>query len=185
MEITIRRVTDWTRVLEAARMTVHKGRLEKEPTYKFKVESLISAHSPKRELEFDIIITGVPFYVMGHLVRHHIGCEKFVATSREDRTGILRDERKQTDLVDMMISANAESIINISQLRLCSTADPETRRVWRAVVSKLAEVEPLLAKTCVPQCVYRGRCPEPICCGYSNTEAHHKAVDEYWALIGR
>lgn len=187
MEITIKRVTNWQRVADAARMTVHRGSLGKEPSDKFKAESLMSAHSPKYTLEFDIIFKDVPYFTCMHLVRHNIGVIPFVATSREDRTGVPRNERKQTDLVDMMLAVNAQSIINISQLRLCACADPETRKVWRVVVDKLAEIEPMLAHCCVPQCVFRGRCPEPEKnrCGYDLTEAHHKAVDEYWSLIGR
>ena len=57
--ITVKRVTDWNRVLNAARMTVHKARIEKEPTDAFKKSILMAEHSPIRLLEYDIIVEDI------------------------------------------------------------------------------------------------------------------------------
>lgn len=179
MNIEIKRVTDWQRVVDAARMTVHRGALGHEPTEGFKKTMLMSEHSPIRLLEYDVTITDVPYYVTVHLCRHFMGIEKFVATSREDRTGVERTTRKQTDLVDCQFSLNAQAFINISRRRLCSCADPKTKFVWNCIVGKLHEVEPLLAERCVPQCIYRGFCPEPSSCGYCNMPIYEKRLKEY------
>lgn len=171
MEITVKKVTDWQRVVDATRMTVDKGSLGKEPSNKFKFDILRAEHSPIRLLEFDITFKDVPHFVAMHLVRHNQGVEKFVATQREDRTGIDRNTRKQTDPVNFMLSCNAQALINISRKRLCRQADAETRKVWSEVVEKIAEIEPIVAHFCVPNCVYcGGRCPEIQCCGYVFTE---------------
>jgi hypothetical protein len=76
---------------------------------------------------------------------------------------------KQSDLVNLQLSLNAQEIINIAKLRLCSKASKETREVWYKVLDKLACIEPLLASACVPQCVYRGFCPEPKTCNRTKT----------------
>ncbi len=45
--------------------------------------------------------------------------------------------------------------------RLCvGCVSKETRELWEKVVDKLEETEPELAFYCVPNCVYRGGCPE-------------------------
>ncbi len=80
--------------------------------------------------------------------------------------------------MDMM--CNAQAFINISRKRLCSCASKETRESWKAVIAYLKEVDPILAEKCVPECVYRGFCPEfDRCCGYVNTEAYKNRLEEY------
>lgn len=180
MEVTIKKVTGWDRVVDAARFTVHKGSLGKEPSGEFKRSILLAEHSPIRLLEFDIVLRGIPQFVSVHLVRHFMGIEKFVATSREDRTGVKREERRQTDLVDCQFSVNAQALINISRRRLCSMADPETRKIWREVVEAVRKVDPYVASCCVPNCVYRGRCPEMQGCGWDRSEAFKSEVEAYW-----
>lgn len=79
---------------------------------------------------------------------------------------------------------NAEEIVNISRVRLCTKASPETREVWQAVVNKIREIDPDLAKHCVPQCMYRGGiCPEPKGCGFNKTELFNKQLTEYKKLF--
>ena len=51
---------------------------------------------------------------------------------------------------------------------------------WEIVIEKLKEIDPILAEKCVPECVYRGFCPEhKRCCGYVNTKAFKKKLEEY------
>lgn len=84
----------------------------------------------------------------------------------------------------LAVLINAEAIMNMSTKRLCAKASPETREVWQAVVSKVSEIDPDLAKHCVPQCMYRGGiCPEPKGCGYNKTEIFNKALTEYKKLF--
>lgn len=166
MEVTAKRVTDWSRVLNAARMTAHKDHVDREPTDAFKEKIIRAEHSPIRLLEYDITIKDVPYYAIMHLVRHFLGIEKFVATSRPDRGGKPRDEQKKTDPVDCQFSVNSQALINISRKRLCHQAEAETYKVWCAVKKAIAEIDPIVADAMVPECVYRGFCPEINCCGF-------------------
>lgn len=85
---------------------------------------------------------------------------------------------------DLAFIVNAEAIINMSHKRLCAKASAETREVWQAVVSKISDIDPDLAKHCVPQCMYRGGiCPEPKGCGYNKTGLFNKQLTEYKKLF--
>lgn len=181
MDIEIKRITSWERVLNAARMTANKKYLEKEPSEKFKKSLIRAEHSPLRMLEFDITVYDIPYWVHVELVRHHIGVEKFVTTSRPDRTqsGLTRHELPQDALVSMIYSTNAQALINVSRVRLCCKAAYETKGVWKSIINKLREVEPLLAAACVPNCIYRGFCPEIEPCGYSLTQHWRDKLEQY------
>lgn len=166
MKIEITKVTSWQRVVDAARFTQGKESLGHGPSDKFKKQMIISEHSPLRLLEFDIRIYNIPYYSMGHLVRH-VHAQPFVSTSRPDIThsGISRHEMPQDAPVSLQLSLNAQEIINISKVRLCNKAEATTRKVWNEVINELRNIEPILADACVPQCVYRGFCPERKPCG--------------------
>jgi hypothetical protein len=75
--------------------------------------------------------------------------------------------------------ANAQAVMFISRRRLCSQASPETRAAWRLVVDEIGKVEPEVASCCVPECVYRGFCPEFKPCGFCGTKAWAEAVEKY------
>lgn len=78
------------------------------------------------------------------------------------------------------MSANAQALINISRKRLCNCASKETREAWEQVKAKVAEVDPILAEKMVPECLYRGFCPEFMHpCGYSKTDAFKEALEKY------
>lgn len=178
-------VTSWKRVLNAARRTVGKSPLDKEPSYSFKKKILLAEHSPIRLLEYDFSWEGIKQWVTVHLVRHHEGCEKFVHSQREDRRelSVPRDELPQGSLNDMDMTCNAQAMINISRKRLCSCASKETREAWGQVVEKLKEVDPVLAEVCVPECIYRGFCPETDrCCGYCFTPLYRSRLENYRSI---
>lgn len=166
IKIEIKKLTDWERVVDAARFTQGKNRLGKEPSEKFKRQMIISEHSPIRLLEFDIKVYNIPYYSMGHFVRH-VHAQPFVSTSRPDITGakVSRHEMPQDAPVNMQLSLNAQEIINISRLRLCRKADVTTRAIWSKVVYELSKIEHELAEACQPQCVFKGFCSEWKCCG--------------------
>ena len=92
-----------------------------------------------------------------------------------------RDYMFQGEGNDMDMTCNAQSFINISRKRLCyGCASKETRQAWEMVIEMLKEIDPILAEKCVPECVYRGFCPEiDRCCGYVNTDAYKKRLEEY------
>lgn len=195
---------DWKRVLNAARRTWGKTPLDKEPSDKFKRKILLAEHSPIRLLEYDFTIEGIRQWVTVHLVRHHEGCEKFVHTQRQDindeierivakvvelmsEAGLLKEGWRERDYLfqgqenDMDMTCNAQAFMNISRKRLCyGCPSKETRKAWEIVIDMLKEIDPILAEKCVPECVYRGFCPEiDRCCGYVNTDAYKKRMEEY------
>lgn len=177
----------WEEVANRARTTVSKGELGKEPSEKFKRRITMAEHSPIRGRIYCFKITGLKSWVATHLVRHHVGVEKWVSTQREDRTDnkTPRDELPQGALVNMEIEANAQALINISRKRLCTQASPETRAVWQEVKNQVQKADPVIADVMVKECVYRGFCPEMICCGYVNTEAYQKELKAYRDTISR
>lgn len=178
MKVNVIRKTSWNDVLNAARFTQNLAPLMKEPSDKFKEDIIVAEHSPLRLLEFEITINDIPYCNMGHLVRH-VHAQPFVSTSRGDITGVDRSTRKQTDPVNMILYVNAQELINISKVRLCNRADKITRLAWNMVIDELAKIEPILARYCVPSCLYRGFCPEMKCCGYVNTEGYQKDRKKY------
>ena len=171
MKTTIKNFNvNWLDIKNACRQTVSMGDSKLEPTSEWKRKLLICRHSPLRIGSVLWKSEDVPFYVMGHIVRHNVGCTPFVSTSREDRTGIPRNERKQTDFVDMQMTANIEALINISERRLCTCADPTTRKYWEAVLEAIREYDEDIFWACVPQCIRCGACVEPFsnCKFYEN-----------------
>ena len=130
---------------------------------------------------FTIRLVDIPYWVSVHLVRHKIGVEHFVSTQRTDRTGIDRSELPQSAPVSHTMVINAQALINISRKRLCNQASSDTREVWRMVIDEVGKHEPELANLCVPECVYRGFCPEMKSCGYVETAAYREWVERYRA----
>lgn len=178
----IEQVTSWRRVLNAARRTVGKKYLDREPSDEFKRKILLAEHSPIRLLEYDFGWEEIKQWVSTHLVRHHEGCEKFVHTQREDRRnlGVPRDQLPQGEPNDMDMACNAQAFINISRKRLCNCASPDTREAWKQVIAGLEKIDPILAEKCVPECIYRGFCPEfDRCCGYVNTKEYQERLKKY------
>jgi len=107
MKIEITPISNWQRVVDAARWTVNKGTLGHEPTDSFKHSILIAEHSPIRLLEYDIKLSGIPNKVANHLVRHHQGVEKFVGTHRADRTEFTDDSVTRMTPTNLWYTANA------------------------------------------------------------------------------
>lgn len=179
---------NWIRVVNAARRTVGKKPINKEPSDTFKKKVLLAEHSPIRLLEYDFTWEDIRMWVSTHIVRHHEGCEKFVHTQRTDRNEALkslnRDDLPQGLVNDMDMTCNAQAFINISRKRLCKgCASKETREAWKLVIEYLKTIDPVLASKCVPECLYRGFCPEfDRCCGYCNTEKFKKDLKEYRSI---
>lgn len=180
--VRLDQVTSWKRALNAARRTIGKAPLVKEPSKSWEAKMLLAEHSPIRLVEFDWTWKDIMQWVTTHLVRHHEGCEKFVHSQRGDRRvlPVPRNELPQGALNDMDMTANAQAIINISRKRLCSCASKETREAWKQVVEAIREVDPVLADKCVPECLYRGFCPEFMNpCGYSKTKKFEEDLQKY------
>ena len=151
---------DWTEIKNACRKTISMKDSSVEPGSDWKRKLLLAEHSPLRHSLITLDIEDVPFYVMGHLVRHHNGVTPYVGTSREDRTGVDRSERSQTDLVSMRLDVNIQALINISRKRLCSQADRQTQILWLEVIKAIAEYDQDIAWACVRECIRACGCPE-------------------------
>lgn len=174
-------VTSWKRALNAARKTVGKKPLDKEPSDLWKGKMLLAEHSPIRLVEFDISIENIKQWISTHLVRHWLGFIPFVHSQREDRRELncSRDDLPQGSLNDMNISANAQALINVSRKRLCNQASKETRETWQKVHESIREIDPIMASKMVPECIYRGFCPELNSCGFSKTKKFEIDLLEY------
>ena len=175
-------VTTWKRALNAARRTIGKNKLEKNPSKSWEAKILLAEHSPIRLVEYDWTWQDIMQWVTTHIVRHHEGCEKFVHSQRGDRRklSVPRNELPQGELNDMDMTANAQAIINISRKRLCSCASKETKEAWKQVIDEIRKIDPVLADKCVPECIYRGFCPEWMSsCGYSKTEKYKEDLKKY------
>lgn len=175
-------VTTWQRVLNAARRTIGRKPLEKEPTDSWKAKILLAEHSPIRLLEFDWTWEKIRQWVTAHLVRHHEGCEKFVHSQRGDRRELPceRDRLPQGARNDMDMTANAQALISISRKRCCMCASKETREAWNKVKEEIAKTNPILASKMVRECVYRGFCPEWMSnCKYCYSPAYWLELKNY------
>lgn len=185
--IRMEKVTLWKRALNAARRTIGKKPLDKEPSNSWKAKMLLAEHSPIRLIEYEWTWSDIMQWVTTHLVRHHEGCEKFVHSQRGDRRAILdeynvssRNELPQGATNDMDMTANAQALISISRKRLCSCASKETREAWKQVKEEVRKVDPVMADKMVPECIYRGFCPEFMNpCGYANTEKYQQDLKRY------
>lgn len=165
----------WRRVKNHCRTTDNKDFTEKEPTEEFKRKLLISEHTPIRLLEFDWSWRGIPYWVSTEWSRHKF--EKFISTQRDDRLidDLPRAEKPQGAPVNFDGYANMQNLIDAWRKRLCYHATPEARRLAEDFKHTLHEAAPLEADVLVPNCVYRGGCPEFTSCGF------YKRF-EFWAI---
>lgn len=175
----IKTLGTWRDVADAARTTIRLEPGTKEPSSKWKRQILLAGHSPIRKLLFNWKWHSLKYWISVHLVRHKFGIEHWVSTQRNDRTGVPRDGLPQSASVEHECLASAEEVMFISRRRLCRQAHTETREAWQKVVDAIATANPEVASCCVPECVYRGFCPEFKSCGFVNTEAFRKAREKY------
>ena len=169
----------WSKVKRAARTTISRSGEGTYPSDSWKKTILLCEHSPIRKIRFSWLWVDLKSWVSVHFVRHKNGIEHWVSTQRSDRTGVDRDNMPQNTLVSHECEANAQALIFISRRRLCSQASPETRAAWLEVKQKISSVDPVLASVMVPECIYRGFCPEFKSCGYVTTDHYKKALAEY------
>ena len=169
----------WDDVKRSARTTIGREGSGTRPTNAWKKTILLAEHSPIRRIRFSWRWMDLKSWVSTHFVRHKFGIEHWVSTQRSDRTGIPRDELPQDAPVQHECEANAQALISISRKRLCNQAAPETRAAWEEVRRQVMEFDPVLGSVMVPECIYRGFCPEFHSCGYANTEDYARKLEEY------
>lgn len=207
MKVNVIQETPWSRALNAARRTIGKPPLNKEPSDNWRKMVIMAEHSPIKLVEYLISFKDLRQWVGVHLLRHeHI--LPFIHSQRVDRRedidsltervmSIIEEDVKsdesfnkrdylfQGEPNDQDFVVNAQTLINISRKRLCHCASKETREAWVAVKEAIKEFDPIMASFMVPNCIYRSRCPEMNTCGYYKTDKFKKELDEYWNLINR
>lgn len=169
----------WSKVKRAARTTISKDGEGEYPSDSWKKRILLAEHSPIRKIRFSWKWENIKSWVSVHFVRHKFGIEHWVTTQRSDRTGIDRDKSPQDTPVSHECEANAQALIFISRRRLCGQASKETRDAWKEVKADVEKVDPVLASVMVPECIYRGFCPEFKSCKYVETEEYQEALRKY------
>lgn len=169
----------WPEVKQAARTTIGKDGEGAYPSDSWKKTILLAEHSPIRKIHFAWKWKDLKSWVSVHFVRHKFGIEHWVTTQRSDRTGINRDKSTQDTPVSHECEANAQALIFISRRRLCRQASPETREAWQEVKDHVRVFDPILASVMVPECIYRGFCPEFRSCGYVDTPEYKEALEKY------
>lgn len=173
----------WDEVKEAARTTIHRDGEGTYPSDSWKKQILLAEHSPIRKIRIGWKWQDLKTWVSVHMVRHKVGIEHWVSTQRTDRTGVDRSTKTQDAPVDHECLCDAQALINISRRRLCHQAAFETHMAWRQVVDAVKEKDPVLASVLVPECIYRGFCPEFHSCGYVNTESYQNCLNEYRSTV--
>lgn len=148
----------WQDVVDDCRSTVSKPPLGKEPSKKFKRDILIAEHGPIRSISIRWVWKGLKSWIATHFCRHKWEC--FISTQRTDRTGVNRDEQPQSAPVIFRGDANVQAYIDTSRKRLCFMASNETRQQWENLKVELHPIEPEISEIGVPNCIYRGGCPE-------------------------
>lgn len=180
-------IVNWQAIKSACMTTISKQAGDKEPPKEWKRKLLICEHSPIRRSIISWKWDSIPYCISTHFARHHEGCEKFVGTSRSDRTEIKdRRQRSQMDCVPMEMDANIQALINISAKRLCTCADPLTTKYWQAVLEAVKEYDEDIYWACVPQCVKCGACVEPFGnCKYFENFAKNLSKEELTDVMTR
>lgn len=154
---------DWQDVVDGCRATVKKPPLGREPSAKFKTDILIAEHEPIREIWIKWRWRDIPYCIAMHW-KTHIWPGR-TNTSRADRTGVDRSERRQTDPVNFEGCANPQHLIDTFRKRLCYQADPQTREYAEDFKAETRVYDAPISNVLVPNCVYRCGCPEMNPCG--------------------
>lgn len=169
---------DTTDIMNLCRSTVNKPARETAPSEKFVKNILISEHSPIRAMSVMWEWENIPSYVATHFSRHKWEC--FITTQRTDRTGINRDELPQNTPVNFVGYANLQNLIDTARKRLCHCSSDETRKLMEDLKTSLPEE---ISFVLVPNCIYRGGCPEISNCGYY--EFFVKRIGDTTTIVSR
>lgn len=162
---------DWLLVKDCALVTVGKE-MQSKPTLEWMQKILEARHSPIRELRFVFRLENIPTWVSVHLVRHHVGCQAYVKSQRNDRQNSYdRNGARQDAPVDMIWSMNADALMTIAAKRLCMKAAPETREIVQMMCDKVIEACPEFDGLFRPACEWSGGvCHEMQPCGARGNE---------------
>lgn len=166
---------NWLNIKNLCRSTISMKDSKIEPNDEWKRKLLIARHSPLRNGTIMWKWEEIPYAISTHFARHHIGTEKYVSTSREDRTGVPRYQRSQMDSVSMTMEANIEALQNIAEKRLCTCADKTTREYMMDLKDEIKKYDEDIAWSLVPSCIRCGGCIEE----FSNCKFYENLSKEW------
>lgn len=150
---------NWLNIKDACMQTISK-QAKTTPPEEWKRKLIISRHSPIRRGVISWKWDNIPFYVMGHFVRHRF-ITPYVSTSRSDRSEIKdRSERKQTDNVSMQVDASIQSLIDMAEKRLCKQSDKVTIEYMEALKDEITKYDETIGWALAPSGIYKCGCPE-------------------------
>ena len=155
---------NWQEVVNDCRVTVDKPPLGKEPSDKFKRDMMVCEHTPIRRLSVSFLWENLHYWVAMHFKTPT--WYSVVTSQRDDRQNkYKRGKAPQDAPVTFTGEPNAQHLIDTSRKRLCYQASPETREMWEDLkITVGEEVDEHMAWAMVPNCIYRGGCPEPCIC---------------------
>ena len=153
-QATAEPLTDYRMLARAAGVTAHGAEIRLPLSRWYRAE-----HSPIRCLLWWIELRGIPYRASVHLARHKAGVEHYVSTTRPDIAPDGGSDSKSAP-VDHGMLINAQALITMSRKRLCYRSHHQTIKAWLRVRRAVGEHDPDLQGSMVPECVYRGRCPE-------------------------
>lgn len=157
MNITITDKTDEALMRRACDKTRKPGL---KPSTISREKLLMCEHSPVRLINFWLELNKIPTFVSVHLTRHKHGVEHYVESNRDDRGGLGDDAVNRLTPVNHGLSINAQALINMSRKRLCYNSHRTTVAIWMKLKKAMRGVDKDMADFMVPECVYRGFCPE-------------------------
>ena len=96
---------DWMKIKSACMTTISKQAGSKEPNEEWKKKLLMCQHSPLRRGTVSWKWEEIPYCISTHFVRHHEGVEKWIGTSRADRTEV--KDRSNQNITEAPVSAYA------------------------------------------------------------------------------
>ncbi len=133
-----------------------------------------SEESPARTQMFWIEIDPLPLFVSTHLLRHHVGSQPYALTHRTHRKCGKDNGRETPTKLSLLI--NAQSLIDMSKLRLCKSASKETRQIMSQIKYEVSKIDNILAKFMQPKCIYRnGLCEKN--CKYYEKEGKYELIN--------
>lgn len=139
------------------------------------------------DVTFDVAIKSVNDQLTD-LLEHILKGEKDIAqcliTVIQDELDSWTEKYDRMVPVKLGLCINAQSLIDMSKLRLCNMAHVLTIQAMKEVKYEIAKVDKALAKMMVRKCVYRGGiCGEPHPCKFNRTPAFRKEFAEYMSAF--
>lgn len=152
---------DWLAVKQRALVTIGKKAIN-PPDNEWKVKILRCRHSPIRRLRFSFYIKDIPYWLHTELVRHNVGFQPYVKSSRDDRSNnkVPRAKMPQGSLVNMIVDLNGESLMSLCNKRLCGCATKEMQELVLMIRKEVIRTNPEFTQFMVPMCLYLNKCNE-------------------------